>query len=141
MGGCIATFFEKYYLIVLFVAIAIVMDVITGIVKAKATGEPLSSKKGTEGLWKKVSLLIALCFGFFLDQFLPYCFNTVGITVTNIGIFGVIIGCYIVLNECISICENLYKINPSILPKWVGKLLNTTKEKIDEMEGDNDEAE
>ena len=46
--------------------------------------------------------------------------------------FGLIIGSYIVLNECISICENLYECNPDIIPKWIANLLKNAKGKINE---------
>ena len=32
---------------------------------------------------------------------------------------------------CISICENIFKANPSILPKWIVKMLTSAKEQMD----------
>lgn len=133
IGGTISAFSDKYGVILLFVSIAIVMDVITGLVKAKATGEGINSGKGTKGFWKKVALFVALFFGFFLDYFIPYMLGGIGIQLPiNVAIFGMIIGCYIVINESISIVENLYEINPTILPKWVSKFLQSAKDQIDE---------
>lgn len=131
--GALATFSRQYMMIVIFVAIAVVMDVITGVIKAKLTGEGLSSKKGTIGFWKKIALFCGLFFGFFLDYFIPYIASTIGISYPfETAVFGMIIGCYIVLNESISVCENLYRANPDILPSWVVKILTQAKQEIDD---------
>ena len=60
-----------------------------------------------------------------------YMINNVGIEMPVTALFGMIFGCYIVINECISIAENLYMINPAILPKWIVKMLSAAKEQID----------
>ena len=120
MGG-LAAFFGQYGLFIVLVAIAVVLDVITGLVKAKATGNGLSSEKATKGFWKKISLFVGLLFGIFLD----YAAATVLLhTGVNIGIdmpFALIICAYIIINEAISISENLYLTNPDSFPKWISK--------------------
>ena len=71
IGGLLATATKQYGLILLFVIIGIFMDCITGLIKSKITGKGWSSKVGFVGFWKKVSLLVALFFGIFLDYFIP----------------------------------------------------------------------
>lgn len=113
--------------------IGIVFDFVTGLVKSKITGVPWSSKKGFVGFWKKISLLAALFFGVFLDYFIPLSLEKiVSVEVPFALPFGLIIGTYIVLNECISICENLYECNPDIIPKWIANLLKNAKGKIED---------
>lgn len=129
-AGAIAAMAKQYVLIVLFTAIAVVFDFITGIVKAKITGEGLNSQKATKGFWKKVALFVALFFGFFLDYFIPYGAGYLGLEMKSRALFGMIFGCYIVINECISIAENLYAANPEILPKWLIKLLTQAKDNL-----------
>lgn len=136
-GGLIATITQQYALIFICVVAAIIFDVITGLIKSKVTEKPWSSKRGTIGFWKKIALLVALCFGIFLDYFIPVALGAVSVELPFATPFGLIIGVYITLNESISICENLYEINPMTLPKWVVNLLRKTAEKIDE-EDDND---
>lgn len=138
IGGVLATMARQYCAIVIFVALAVIFDWTTGTLKAKATGEGLNSKKATIGFWKKAALFIALFFGFFLDYFIPFMLNNLGIELPTTALFGMIIGCYIVINECISIAENLYMINPDILPAWIVKLLSTAKKQIDK-KGDSHE--
>lgn len=132
VAGAVSVFSKQYCAIILFVCIAIVMDVFTGLLKSKALGQAITSKRSTKGFWKKIAFLAALCFGFYLDYFIPYIVGTFGIKLPVEGaLFGMIIGCYIVINECISIAENLCKINPQMLPKWIVNMLVDTKETID----------
>lgn len=130
--GTIATFFQQYGLFIVFVSLAIVFDCITGLIKAKTIGEGLTSQKGWKGFWKKISLLVGLFFGIFLDYAVPLLFARAGLTLGVDLPFALIICCYIVLNESISVCENLYLINPNIMPKWIIKLLKGSKSRLDE---------
>ena len=130
--GTVATFFQQYGLFIVFVSFAIVFDCITGLIKAKTIGEGLTSQKGWKGFWKKISLLVGLFFGIFLDYAIPLLFARAGLTLGVDLPFALIICCYIVLNESISVCENLYLINPNIMPKWIIKLLKGSKSRLDE---------
>lgn len=129
--GAVATFFSQYGLIISAVVIAIVIDCVTGLVKSKISGEGWDSKKATNGFWKKVALLVALAFGMLLDFFIPTALLQIGVNIPFNLPFALVVGCYIVLNECISICENLYKINPEIMPKWIVNLLKIAKKDIE----------
>lgn len=130
-AGVVTTFFRMYGTILGLVGVAIVFDTVTGIVASKARGEKITSKKANQGFWKKVGLLLALFFGVFLDVFIPEALSFISIVIPFSMPFGLIFGCYIVFNEGISICENIDTINPTILPKWVKKLLKGGAEKID----------
>ena len=132
--GTIATLAEAYIVLVILVAAAICLDVITGLIRCFATGEKLSSAKGTKGFWKKIMLLAAMLFAFFLDVALPSIMEVVKIQVPfgKTLLFGSIVGVYIILNESISICENILKANKMALPKWLKKLFQDAKKDIDE---------
>lgn len=138
--GAAATISEQYLILIILVAVVIVMDVISGLIKAFAIGEPISSEKGTKGFWKKMVLLFSMAFAFFLDLAIPYILGVVSVSVPRTLLFGSIVGIYIILNESISICENIYKANKKSLPKWIKKLLSGAKGKIDEM-GDEKDVE
>lgn len=130
--GVLSAFTKQYGMIIAFVSCAVVFDWITGIIGEKAVGHAITSKKGTIGFWKKMALFAGLFFGFFLDYFIPFAMEKINIEVpVKEAIFGMIIGCYIVINECISICENIYKANPAILPKWIVSMLTLAKEQLD----------
>lgn len=132
--SALTAFANKYAAIVVFVVIVVCLDIITGIIASCATGEKISSEKGTKGFWKKMALFAALAFGFLLDYFIPYMVSYTGIELPASALFGVMIGCYIVINESISICENLYRCNDEILPKWVVKLLTQSKDQLNQDE-------
>jgi len=129
--GLVATFFEQYGVLILLVAVAISFDFITGLIKAKVSEtEAWNSQKCSKGLWKKIALLVAMFFGFFLDWFIPYALLYVNVELPFSMPFSMVISFYIVLNESISICENLYAANPEIMPKWIVTLLTNVKDKI-----------
>lgn len=129
--GLVATFFEQYGILILLVAVAIFFDFITGLIKAKVSEtETWSSQKCSKGLWKKIALLAAMFFGFFLDWFIPIALLYVKVELPFSMPFSMVISFYIVLNESISICENLYAANPEIMPRWIVTLLTNVKDKI-----------
>lgn len=130
--GALAAFFGQYGLFFALVGIAIILDVVTGIVKAKAIGEGLSSDKATKGFWKKISLFVGLAFGIFLDYAVATVLVQVGVTIGLELPFSLIICAYIIINEAISISENLYLTNPDSFPPAVGKLLKVAKGKIED---------
>jgi toxin secretion/phage lysis holin len=132
--GTIATLAEQYVVLIILVAAAIVLDVITGLVKCFAIGEKLSSDKGTRGFWKKIMLLVSLLFAFFLDVSIPTILEVVSIKLPfeKSLLFGSIVGVYIILNESISICENILKANKMALPRWLKKLFQDAKKDMDE---------
>ena len=140
-AGVVTTFFQMYGAILGLVGVAIIFDTITGIVAAKASGTQITSKKANQGFWKKVGLLLALFFGVFLDLFIPEALSFISVTLPFNMPFGLIFGCYIVFNEGISICENIDKINPTILPSWVKRLLKGGADKIDSAVSDENDKE
>ena len=129
--GATAAFFGQYGLFFVLVAAAVVLDVVTGLIKAKATGEGLSSDKANKGFWKKISLFVALMFGIFLDYTASAVMIHAGIKMQIDMPFALIICAYIILNETISVSENLYLTNPDSFPKWISKLLKVAKNTIE----------
>lgn len=145
--GAVATFYQQYGLFIVLVAVAVVLDVVTGLVKAKATGEGLISSKARRGFWRKMALFVALAFGIFLDFASIHVLYATGITANIEMPFALIVSAYIIINESISICENLYLTNPASFPRWIANMLKVAKGKIekegseDESSGNNDTAE
>lgn len=131
-SGLLASFWSLYGGIFVCVLVVICMDVITGLIKAKATGTPISSKAGTMGFWKKMALITAFAFGIFLDAFIPIMLGVVSAELPFKMPIGTIVGCYIVINEAISIIENINEAAPTALPKWIKKLLEGAGKTIDQ---------
>jgi toxin secretion/phage lysis holin len=107
------------------VLIFIAFDVLTGWLKAFATGTTNSSIM-REGLVHKIGELLAMAFGYVCQYTLPY----VGVEV-KIPFAGAI-GTYIVLMEIASVVENISVMNPE-LAKVLEKVFS--KEKINGEEG------
>lgn len=91
----------------------------------------IDSKTAKKGFFGKIALLFAQSFGVFLDIFIPKTIGAMGVSMNLKLPFAMIICAYIVINESISVCENLYKINPKALPKGVTKLLKIAKNEIE----------
>lgn len=109
---------------VIVVLIFIAFDVLTGWLKAFATGTTDSSIM-REGLFHKIGELLAMAFGYVCQFALPY----VGVEV-SIPFAGAI-GTYIVLMETASIVENISIINPG-LAKIMDKIFS--KERLNSEE-------
>lgn len=132
LTGLLASFWSLYGAIIICVCVVIVMDFISGIVSALATGEKISSEVGYKGFWKKCALILALAFGIFLDAFIPIMLGVITLEIPFTMPIGTIVGCYIVVNEAISITENINKAAPTALPKWIKKMLEGAGKTIDE---------
>ena len=128
--GVAATFGRQYGLMFLLVCFAVVLDFVTGIIKAKAAGDGLDSKIARRGFWRKIALLAALSFGIFLDLIAEVLLVRVGIEISSETPFALIVASYIVLNESISIAENLYLIDPGSVPAPIVRLLKVAKDKF-----------
>ena len=132
ISGLAASFWGIYGPVILCVLIAICMDVVSGLVASMAAGEKISSKVGWTGFWKKMALILALAFGIFMDSFIPILLGTISLELPFTMPIGTIVGCYIVINEAISIIENINKAAPTALPKWIKKLLEGAGKTIDD---------
>ena len=131
--GLLASFTQEYGLLLLFVTAAIVLDVVTGIIKVSCTDEVWSRKKASQGFWHKVSLFCGLALGIFLDYFIPFMASEVGIDM-GIGVhLSFVLGFYIILNELLSACQNLQCCNEHLLPSWILKLLEGGVKKIEKI--------
>lgn len=130
--GLAASFWGIYGPVIICVLVAICMDVISGLVASMAAGEKLSSEVGFKGFWKKMALILALAFGIFMDTFIPILLGTISLELPFTMPIGTIVGCYIVINEAISIIENINKAAPTALPKWIKKILEGAGKTIDD---------
>lgn len=141
--GMLASFTQEYGLLLAFVTFAIVLDVVTGIIKVSCTDEVWDRRKASRGFWHKISLYCGLALGVFLDYLLPFMAEEMGMSIMLDGVhISFVVGCYIILNELISACQNLQCCNSHILPSWVLKLLQSSAEKLDQnppIEGDKHE--
>lgn len=101
----------------------IIFDVVTGVVKA-AKAKDLSSTRMREGAFHKFGEMLFLLFAALCHATLtmaPYC---------NLGIPSEIlcfVSGYVIIQECFSILENIYEINPDMPLSDMMKLFNISK--------------
>lgn len=130
-GGVLAAYLKAYLPLIVIVAIAVILDFITGIIAAVYTGDGLNSKKARKGALKKATMFLSLAFGIFLDYLIPMAAIQIGFDISTNLMFSSIIAFYITFTECVSVCENIYRCNPDSFPKWIVKVLTEGKEKLE----------
>lgn len=117
---------------------AMITDYITGMAAAWHN-KKLSSKKGLSGIIKKISYLILVCVGMFVDWVIYYGIQAVGVDLGYTFFFGVLVTIWLIINELISILENLENIGvpmPAFLIQIVSKLKVTAENITNESESE-----
>lgn len=91
----------------LVVIVFIILDIITGLVKAFYNNSYSSSEMGKGGL-RKIGIFLAVVLCYIVELCLPYLNITINIPIT------VIAAAYLTFMEITSIIENLSALNPNI---------------------------
>ena len=133
-----------YYLNIMAIPVIVLVcimliDYITGMISAWVNAE-LSSKKGIIGIVKKICYLFAIAAAMGIDWLIYSGMTQIGIQLDYTIFFGVLVTIWLIINEIISILENLAKIGVP-LPKFlvnVIKRLKTTAESKFESEGETE---
>lgn len=127
--GSLAALSENYGVILLLCCAFILIDLATGLAKAKIQGK-LNSDTGYKGFWRKAALLAALAFGICLDLLVEYA-TAAGLGAEFPALIGRLLAFYIAVNECISITENLSACGVR-LPGFLAAALGSTRDKLDQ---------
>ena len=125
--GTLAALSENYGAILLLCCAFILIDLATGLAKARIQGR-INSTIGYKGFWRKAALLATLVFGICLDLLAAYVAGP-GITAP----IGRILGLYIAINECISISENLAACGVK-LPRFITTALDSAQKDLSNQE-------
>lgn len=133
-----------YVMVVLFCAM--ILDYITGMLAAKyeAITHPddpaygWSSKRGAEGIIKKVGYVCIIAVAMIADWIIFNVAATVGIDVKLKAFFGLLAAVWYVLNELLSIIENAGRMGAPV-PEWLTKNIAALKKSIDDKGGSDDE--
>ena len=104
------------------------IDYITGLFAAKYRDDKkISSYKSRRGIVKKVCMWFLIIVGAFVDILIQYAIDTAGIPLTIPFVVATIVACWLIVNEMISILENLVdigvKMPPFMMPllKYINK--------------------
>lgn len=128
--GILATLSENYGMILTLCCAFILIDLATGLAKAKIQGR-INSDTGYKGFWRKTAMLSALAFGICLDALIDYIGGLGIISITINSPVGRLLALYIAINECISILENLGACGVR-LPKCISAALEAVQEDLDQ---------
>lgn len=124
---------------VLLVLLAVmVLDYITGMVKAGISGN-LNSTRGWQGLLKKLMYAVTVAIAMVADYLLYIGGSQIGIDMHESAYFGTLVSIWLIINECISILENLSEIGVP-MPGFLGRILQRVQNKVDETGNDMAES-
>ena len=127
--GALTALSENYGTICSICCALILLDLLTGLAKAKIQGR-LNSDTGYKGFWRKAALLAALTFGICLDLLVEYA-AAAGLGAEFPALIGRLLAFYIAVNECISITENL-SVCGARLPSFLAAALGNARGKLDQ---------
>lgn len=114
---------------VMILIVVMVIDYITGMISAWHLSK-LSSQKGLFGIVKKICYLFAIAAAMGIDWLIYSGMGQIGIRLDYTVFFGVLVTIWFIINEIISILENLVKIGiplPKFLVSVIKHLKDTTE--------------
>lgn len=135
LGGLSAYMRLMFVPLVVLLGVMIV-DYMSGMLKAWGNDE-LSSKVGLRGIVKKLCYLMLVCVAGVVDWLIYSGLRQVGITLNFGFCFGLIVTIWLIINELISILENLDALHvpmPKFLKNIVKHLKNAVEVKAAESE-------
>lgn len=120
-------------------AAVMVADYITGMAEAWVN-RTLSSRVGIVGIVKKLSYLVVVGVAIVVDWIIQTATARLGFDLGGFYLFGLLVCVWLIINECISILENIAEIGGPKVPflqKILDRLKKTAAEKGDEAAGED----
>ena len=130
-----AAYFRELAIPVVILFLVMVVDYVSGMVRSWVNGE-LCSHVGILGIVKKVSYLLAVVVAIVTDWAVQTAAGQLGADFSGFFYFGLLVTIWFILNECISILENISEIGvplPPFLMTLIQKLKKTTEERGDDL--------
>lgn len=137
--GALVAYGVQLFIPCIVLVVVMLLDYITGMVKAWEAGE-LSSKIGIKGILKKLGYLVIVSVACVVDWCVRYAAGSVGMDWKFEFLFASIVLLWLVINELISILENVSAIGapvPAFLTKIINKLKTSTENKVGDNEDEN----
>ena len=127
--GALAAYFNVL-LIPLCVLVAVMLvDYVTGMASAAYT-KKLNSRVGVLGIVKKAGYLALVAVGMTVDYLIVSALVHIGIRLQINYCFGMIITIWLIINELLSILENLGELNIP-LPRFLVDVVKSMKDKVE----------
>lgn len=128
--GVLCAYFQEVMVPLSVLCIVMLLDYATGVCKAIMSGT-LDSRTGLLGILKKVGYLCVVAVGSVIDFLLSTGCQRIGIESPFDMAFALVVIFWIIINECISVLENLEACGVK-LPDFVVKTLKRANEKMEE---------
>ena len=135
--GALAAYFNVLAVPLVVLVAVMLIDWITGLAGASATGK-LSSRVGVIGIVKKVCYLALVAVGMVVDYLISSALVSIGISLQINYCFGMIITVWLIINELISILENLGELGVPI-PDFLRRSIHKIKDGVEAKTGDKDD--
>ncbi|MED9905191.1 MAG: phage holin family protein [Lachnospiraceae bacterium] len=116
---------------VLLLVLCNVIDYGTGIVAAKYRTEEITSYKGMKGIVKKVCMWLLIVLGAVIDTMLNYAVEYIGLSITLPFIVATVVAVWLLVNEIISILENMIDIGVD-MPPFLMPLVKNIKKQVED---------
>lgn len=113
------------YIVIPFLLIAMVTDYITGMLAAKKEGTT-NSKTGMWGIVKKLMYGVEVAVGIIVDWLIINVSASIGINLPTVTFFGLLVAIWLIVNELISILENLTRLEAP-MPPFLISIVSTFK--------------
>ncbi len=114
------------------------IDYITGLTASKYRDEQINSYKGMRGIVKKVCMWLLVVVGAVVDMLIKYTTQTMGFNIQVPFIVATLVTVWIVINEIISILENLVDIGIE-LPPFLMPIVRRIKKEIETVTDKNED--
>ena len=128
--GALAAYFNVLLIPLVVLAVVMVIDYVTGMAGAAYSGK-LSSRVGVLGILKKAGYLALVAVGMVADYLIGSALLKIGINLQINYCFGMIITVWLIINELISILENLGELDVP-LPGFLVNIIKSLKNKVEE---------
>lgn len=132
--GGISAYMRLIFIPLVVLAAVMVIDYMSGMLKAWGNDE-LSSKVGLKGIIKKLCYLMLICVAGVVDWLIFSGLKQVGISLNFGFCFGLIVVIWLIINELISILENLEALHVP-MPTFLVNIIKHLKQSV-ETKGDN----
>lgn len=132
--GAAAAYFHVLMIPLCVMIAVMLLDYISGMVAAWSQ-KTLNSRCGVMGIIKKVGYIALVAVGIAVDYLITSALINVGISLQVNYCFGMIVTIWLIINELISILENLKRLGiplPDFLVKIVSRLKNNVEDKTKE---------
>lgn len=139
--GAIAAYLNVLLVPLIVLIVVMLIDYGTGMAEAYVS-HTLNSRIGVTGIIKKIGYIIAVTVGIVADYLISSALVNCGINVTINCCIGMIVTVWFIINELISILENLSEIGtplPKFLVSIVKRLKTTVESKTTETEKESEE--